>query len=93
MRKLSSFCAHAGNDSQRVGVCILNAETDSSTKFWVVKRFRLQEWLVTRGFQPIKQQPDRNNPRYSVWVYRKTPELMASITAYYSQSCFGSESI
>lgn len=69
----------------------MDAETDSSAKFWVVKRFRLQEWLVTRGFQPIKQQQDRNNPRYSVWVYRKTPELMASITAHYSQSCFGGE--
>lgn len=63
-------------------------KNDSQMHFWVVKKIRLHQYLIEHGFQALKQQTDRNNPRFQVWIYPKSDELLAAIEDYYSTGYF-----
>ena len=57
-------------------------------KFYVCKRMRLLTLLQENGFKYLKQQKDRNNPRYSVWIFEDTPELRSTVESYYNSEEF-----
>ena len=54
-------------------------------KLYVCKRIRLLGYLQNKGFQFIKTEVDRTNPKYNVWVFIETPELREAIEEYYSE--------
>lgn len=54
-------------------------------KLYVCKRIRLLGYLQNKGFQFIKTEVDRTNPKYNVWVFIETPELREAVEEYYSE--------
>lgn len=54
-------------------------------KYYYCKRLRLLEYLKERGFLPIRTEPDIKNPKYSVWVFENSPELLDNIDGYLIQ--------
>lgn len=51
---------------------------------YICRRLRLLSFLQERGFQFISTMPDKNNPKFTVWVFVKTPTLMKAVEEYYS---------
>lgn len=51
---------------------------------YICKRLRLLSFLQEKGFQFISTMPDKNNPKFTVWVFVKTPTLMKAVEEYYS---------
>lgn len=51
---------------------------------YICRRVRLLKWLLDRGFNFIQTLPDKNNPKFNVWVFLSTPELMEQVEAYYA---------
>lgn len=43
---------------------------------------RLAAFLMARGFQLIRTEPNRKTPRYNVFIFRASAELEAAITEY-----------
>ena len=54
-------------------------------KTYVCKRIRLCNYLMERGFEPYKVVPDRDNPRYNVFLFTATPELHKTVIEYVNQ--------
>lgn len=48
------------------------------------RRIRLCSYLLDRGFNFIKTEPDVNNPKYKIWLFKKTPELLEVVEEYYA---------
>ena len=65
-------------------------KNNDDVKFWVVKKIRLLEFLQTHNppYFPLKQQVDRNNPHYNVWIFKKSDGLLKAIEEYYSDDYF-----
>lgn len=51
-------------------------------KFYVAKTMRLASYLVSKGFRVKKEQPDRNNPKYNVWLFEDSIELRGALLNY-----------
>ena len=51
--------------------------------YYVCSRLRLVEHLKKRGFLPIKTLPDKNNPKYNVWVYENNTSLEDAIEEFF----------
>ena len=51
-------------------------------KYYVVKTMRLASYLCSKGFKIIKEQPDRNNPKYKVWLFEDTVQLRGCLMNY-----------
>lgn len=43
------------------------------------KRLRICDHLIKRGFTPFEVVPDKRNPRFHVYRFRQTPELVAAV--------------
>lgn len=56
------------------------------TKTYVCKRLRLCRYLVEQGFNPYKIVPDRDNPRYNVWLFDQSEQLTTAILRYFSRN-------
>lgn len=54
---------------------------------FLCKRLRLCTYLMDRGFHPAQVLPDEINPKYSVFLFEETPELLASVHRYYTKDC------
>ena len=52
-------------------------------QYYICKRFRLLEYLKTKGFLPIQTLPDLNNPKYNVWKFENSIELEDTIRDYF----------
>lgn len=52
-------------------------------QYYYCKRLRLLEFLINKGFNPIRTQPDIRNPSYKVWVFDKTEELDKALNYYF----------
>lgn len=48
------------------------------------KRLRICDHLIKRGFTPFEVVPDKENPRFHVYRFRQTPELVAAVEEYRS---------
>ena len=54
---------------------------------FLCKRWRMLDYLVGLGYQPIKTLPDCTNPRYNVWVFENTgPEFEQAVTEYFEST-------
>lgn len=51
-------------------------------KYYICKRLRLLEFLKDKGFLPLRTEPDIKNPKYSVWIFENSPELLDNIDEY-----------
>ena len=51
-------------------------------KFYICKRLRMLEHLKKNGFLPIRSEPDIHNPRYTVWIFENSPELLDTIDEF-----------
>ena len=52
-------------------------------KFYYVKRLRIVTLLREKGIFPLETLPDLRNPRFNVWKYEATPELMEIVETFY----------
>lgn len=60
-------------------------EVKHKSAYYTVKRLRLLEYLMNRGFEPVKVIPDPNNPKYKWWLFENSAELEKVIDAYFSK--------
>ena len=51
-------------------------------RIYVVKTMRLASWLINEGFEKIKEQEDRNNPKFNVFLFEDTIELRSALERY-----------
>lgn len=56
------------------------------TKTYVCKRLRLCRHLMECGFSPYKIVPDRDNPRYNVWLFDQSHGLTMAIMQYFARN-------
>lgn len=49
---------------------------------YVVKTMRLASWLINEGFEKIKEQPDRNNLKFNVFLFKDSIELRSALEKY-----------
>lgn len=49
---------------------------------YVCKRLRICDHLIKKGFEPYATVPDKGNPRYHVYLFRETPELLQAAEDY-----------
>ncbi len=52
---------------------------------YVCKRLRLCNFLKAKGFEPYRIAPDRNNPKYNVFLFHATQELRSAVVEYLNQ--------
>ena len=52
---------------------------------YVCRRMKLCGFLLSKGFQYEKVEPDKFNPKYSIWIFKSSPELRLAVDEYYSQ--------
>lgn len=52
---------------------------------YVCRRMKLCSFLLSKGFKYEKVEPDKFNEKYSVWIFKSTPELRLAIEEYYAQ--------
>ena len=53
---------------------------------YVCKRLRLCRYLIDRGFSPYKIAPDRDNPKYNVYLFEQTTGLSAAVLDYFTKT-------
>lgn len=58
--------------------------TKHKSYYYTVKRLRLLEYLLDKGFEVAKTIPDPSNPKYKWWLFVNTPELEAVVTEYFT---------
>ena len=51
-------------------------------KFYVAKTMRLASYLCANGFEVKKEQLDRNNPKYKVWLFEDSVQLRGCLLNY-----------
>lgn len=52
---------------------------------YVCRRMKLCGYLLSKGFKYEKVEPDKFNDKYSVWIFKSSPELRLAIEEYYGQ--------
>lgn len=52
-------------------------------EIYICKRYRLLSFLKSKGFLPETTLPDRDNPRYNVWLYQNSEELEKALEEYF----------
>lgn len=52
---------------------------------YVCRRMKLCCFLLSKGFKYIKEEKDKFNEHYSVWIFKNSPELKLAIEEYYAQ--------
>lgn len=48
-------------------------------KYYVVFSKRLSKALISNGFELIKTEKNKNNPKYNVYIFEETQELKNNI--------------
>ena len=49
---------------------------------YVVKTMRQASWLVNEGFEEPKEQTDRNNPKFNVFLFKDSIKLRSALERY-----------
>lgn len=49
---------------------------------FVSKTMRLTSYLIGKGFEVKKEELDRKNPKYKVWLFEQSPQLWAEVEKY-----------
>jgi hypothetical protein len=42
---------------------------DNNKKWWIAKTLRMANFLKSKGFEIVSTVPDKNNPKYSVFIF------------------------
>lgn len=53
-------------------------------EYYTCQRLRLLEYLLRKGFKPIKDIPDPNNWKYKHWIFENSTELEAAVNEYFN---------
>ena len=53
--------------------------------YYTCRRLRLLEYLLNKGFEPVRTVPDINNWRFKNWLFENSPELEEALTEYFSK--------
>jgi hypothetical protein len=53
-------------------------------EFYTCKRWRLLQYLMERGFEPMETMPDPMNPKYCWWKFANSVEFEAAIDEYFA---------
>lgn len=53
---------------------------------YICKRYRLLSFLKAKGFLPEATLPDKDNPKFNVWIYSNSEELEAAVAEYLEQA-------
>ena len=53
--------------------------------YYFCTRLRMLEFLRRKGFYPIRTLPDVKDPRYSVWMFENSPELIEAVDEFLTQ--------
>jgi hypothetical protein len=54
-------------------------------EYYTCQRLRLLEFLLKRGFEPIKDIPDPMNWKFRHWIFKNSAELEDALTEYFYQ--------
>lgn len=52
---------------------------------YVCRRMKLCGFLLSKGFKYERVEKDKYNEKFSVWLFKNSPELRLAIEEYYSQ--------
>ena len=52
---------------------------------YVCRRMKLCSFLLSKGFKYEREEKDKNNEKYNVWIFKNSPELRLAVEEYYSQ--------
>lgn len=52
---------------------------------FVCLKLRLCTYLLEKGFMYEKTEPNRNNPKFTVWLFKISPELRKAVNEYYAE--------
>lgn len=61
---------------------LMNGGDNTERKTYVCKRSRMCSYLMERGYVPYKIAPDRDNPKYNVYLFSATPGLHSAVMEY-----------
>ena len=42
---------------------------NNNKKWWIAKTLRMASFLKNKGFEVVNTVPDRNNPKYNVFIF------------------------
>jgi hypothetical protein len=56
------------------------------TNMYVIKTRKLATYLIDKGFELVKQDKNRLDPRYDVFLFNDTPVLRAVVEQYKNQN-------
>ena len=54
-------------------------------KYYTCCRLRLLEYLLKKGFEPIKDIPDPHNWKYRHWIFENSVELEDALDEYFEE--------
>ena len=54
-------------------------------EYYTVKRLRLLEYLINKGFEVEATIPEPTNPRMKNWIFRNCDALEEAITEYFNK--------
>lgn len=49
---------------------------------FVAKTMRIMTYLSSKGFKLLRTQPDRNNPKFDVFLFKDSEELRKAMLEY-----------
>ena len=52
-------------------------------KYYVCRRIRLLTFLQEKGFNYIKMEQDKYNPKYNIWLFKDCQEIRDAVEEYY----------
>lgn len=58
-----------------------------SRETYTVKRLRLLEYLLDRGFEVEATIPEPKNPKYCNWIIKNSDALEVALDEYFAEKC------
>lgn len=59
------------------------ADKESGDKLYVCIKMRLCSYLLSKGFEYVREDINLNNPKLKIWLFKDSEELRKAINGYY----------
>ncbi len=59
---------------------------ETRMKYYICRRIKLLTFLQNKGFQYIMHEPDKYNPKYTIWLFEDTEEIRKAVDEYYENT-------
>ena len=59
-------------------------KNELKTEYYYCTRLRVLDFLQKKGFEFVGTAPYVKNPKYTCWLFPRTPEVLAAVDEYYS---------